>query len=168
MQSGDKDNGGGEDGWLSSIEEQYLQTIGAEPDYERLYQHERDTSQRSVWSSFQESATSIAQLYRGDFFYFWLFNFRHIHSTGLLVSLCVCVCVRPTSRTRRADDETTTTTTTVKLYFVLFFVRHFVLKNAHTFIHRMWCGCGGGGAFIEYLSKSAAAATAQPTHDVRL
>lgn len=76
MQSGDKDNGGGEDGWLSSIEEQYLQTIGAEPDYERLYNHERDTSQRSVWGSFQESATSIAQLYRGK----WNSSFLYAHA----------------------------------------------------------------------------------------
>lgn len=62
MQSGDKDN---EDGWLTSMEEQYLQDIGAEPDYERQYNAERESSMRNVWSSFQESATSIAQLYRG-------------------------------------------------------------------------------------------------------
>lgn len=62
MQSGDKDN---EDGWLTSMEEQYLQDIGAEPDYERQYNTERESSMRNVWSSFQESATSIAQLYRG-------------------------------------------------------------------------------------------------------
>lgn len=62
MQSGDKDN---EDGWLTSMEEQYLQDIGAEPDYERQYNTERESSMRNVWASFQESATSIAQLYRG-------------------------------------------------------------------------------------------------------
>ena len=59
MQSGDN-----EDGWLN-IEEQYLQVIDAEPDYERQYITERENSLRIMWSGFQESATSIAQLYRG-------------------------------------------------------------------------------------------------------
>lgn len=63
MQSGDKDNA--EDGWLAQIEEQYLQAIGAEPDYERQYISEREHTMRNIWGSFQESATSIAQLYRG-------------------------------------------------------------------------------------------------------
>lgn len=62
----DKDSdGGGADGWLAAIEEDYLQSIAAEPDYEHQYAMERDASMRSMWGSFQESATSIAQLYRG-------------------------------------------------------------------------------------------------------
>lgn len=57
--------GDNEDGWLANIEEQYLQAIEAQPDYERQYIHERDTASRNIWASFQESATSIAQLYKG-------------------------------------------------------------------------------------------------------
>lgn len=63
MQSGDKDDD------LATIEEQYLQAIEAEPDHERLYIHERDTYMRNIWGSFQESATSIAQLYRGELWF---------------------------------------------------------------------------------------------------
>lgn len=62
MQSGDKDN---EDGWLACLEEQYLQAIGAEPDYERQYITEREQTISNTWGNFQESATSIAQLYKG-------------------------------------------------------------------------------------------------------
>lgn len=59
MQSGDND-----DSW-ANIEEQYLQSIEAEPDYERQYNNERESSIHKVWSSFQDSATSIAHLYKG-------------------------------------------------------------------------------------------------------
>lgn len=62
MQSNDKDP---EDDWLASIEEEYLASMAAEPDYEGQYISERESSMRGMWSSFQESATSIAQLYRG-------------------------------------------------------------------------------------------------------
>lgn len=60
MQAADND-----DDWIGSYDEQYLQAIDAQPDYERQYLTERDDSIRNVWGSFQESATSIAQLYRG-------------------------------------------------------------------------------------------------------
>lgn len=63
MQSSDND-----DGWLANIEEQYLQAIDAEPDYERQYSDERDSSIQKVWGSFQESATSIALLYKGKYY----------------------------------------------------------------------------------------------------
>lgn len=63
MQSGDND-----DGWLANIEEEYLQAIDGEPDYERQYSNERDSSIQKVWGSFQESATSIALLYKGNNF----------------------------------------------------------------------------------------------------
>lgn len=62
MQSNDKDT---EDGWLASIEDEYLASMAAEPDYETQYITERESSMSGMWSSFQESATSIAQLYRG-------------------------------------------------------------------------------------------------------
>lgn len=63
MQSNEKDI---EDGWLAHIEEEYLASMAAEPDYEGQYISEREASMRGMWSSFQESATSIAQLYRGE------------------------------------------------------------------------------------------------------
>lgn len=63
MQSNDKNS---EDDWLASIEAEYLASMAAEPDYEGQYITEREASMRGMWSSFQESATSIAQLYRGE------------------------------------------------------------------------------------------------------
>lgn len=56
-----------DDGWLVALEDDYVQSIGAEPDYEHQYTMERDASMRAMWTGFQESATSIAQLYRGKF-----------------------------------------------------------------------------------------------------
>lgn len=60
MHSGDN-----EESWLANMEEQYLRAIESEPDYERQYITDKETNLRNMWGSFQESATSIAQLYKG-------------------------------------------------------------------------------------------------------
>jgi len=60
MQSGEN-----EDSWsIANIEEQYIEAIERQPNYETQYLTERDTSIRNIFHNFQESATSIAQLYR--------------------------------------------------------------------------------------------------------
>jgi len=60
MQSNDN-----EEGWsIATIEEECIEAINRQPNYETQYLDERDASIRNLFHSFQESATSIAQLYR--------------------------------------------------------------------------------------------------------
>lgn len=71
MQSNEND-----DSWsIENIEEQYIEDIARQPNYDELYRNERDSSVRNVFHQFQDSATSIAQLYRGkiDIFFFLFF-----------------------------------------------------------------------------------------------
>lgn len=59
-------NGDGDDeAWLTSWEQQCTDSIEQQPDYDGLLITETDTTHRKIWSSFQDSATSIAQLYKG-------------------------------------------------------------------------------------------------------
>lgn len=61
-------NGDGSDEtWLTSWEQQCAESIEEQPDYEPLLITEADNSHRKIWSAFQDSATSIAQLYRDRF-----------------------------------------------------------------------------------------------------
>lgn len=61
MQSNEND-----EAWsIASIEEQCIEDIERQPNYEAQYLSERDASIRNTFHHFQESATSIAQLYRG-------------------------------------------------------------------------------------------------------
>lgn len=58
----------GDDGWAANIEEQYYEAIERQqPNYEAQYLGERDTCIRNLFHNFQESATSIAQLYKGKY-----------------------------------------------------------------------------------------------------
>lgn len=50
--------------WLSGWEQQCADDIEAQPDFEQSLTAESDSSHRKMWSIFQDSATSIAQLYR--------------------------------------------------------------------------------------------------------
>lgn len=60
-----------EEDFFASIEEAHFEAISSQPDYERVYLSERDMALRNCWSSFQESATSIAQLYKGKKWILW-------------------------------------------------------------------------------------------------
>lgn len=53
------------DNWLNSWEQQCAETIENQPDYDQSLAEENEHFQRRVWTSFQDSATAIAQLYRG-------------------------------------------------------------------------------------------------------
>lgn len=50
--------------WATNYEQQCLQQIESEPDYEAQLQSERDLANQKVWFMFQNTATSIAQLYK--------------------------------------------------------------------------------------------------------
>ena len=54
--------------WTSNWEQQCVQHLESEPDYEGQLQSERDLANQKVWFSFENTATSIAQLYKGDKF----------------------------------------------------------------------------------------------------
>lgn len=56
---------GGDESWLNSWEQQCADSIEEEPDYEQSLLTESDSLHTKVWTSFQDSATAIAQLYRG-------------------------------------------------------------------------------------------------------
>lgn len=53
--------------WITNWEEQCVQHVESEPDYEGQLQRERDLVNQKVWITFQNSATAIAQLYKGHF-----------------------------------------------------------------------------------------------------
>jgi len=53
--------------WLASFEQQCYEHIENGPDYEGQLQSERDIANQRNWLSFQNTATAIAQLYRGSF-----------------------------------------------------------------------------------------------------
>lgn len=59
--NGDGDN----ETWLTGWEQECADEIEEQPDYEQTFVTESDNSHRKIWSAFQDSATAIAQLYRG-------------------------------------------------------------------------------------------------------
>lgn len=54
--------------WLNGWEQQCVESIEGQPDYEQSLNAESDNSTTKIWNGFQESATHIAQLYRGKIF----------------------------------------------------------------------------------------------------
>lgn len=60
-------NGDGDsETWLNGWEQQCADEIEEQPDYEQSLITESDNSHRKIWTAFQDSATAIAQLYRGN------------------------------------------------------------------------------------------------------
>ncbi|XP_059618010.1 HUWE1-associated protein modifying stress responses [Phlebotomus argentipes] len=53
-----------EESWIAAIENQYMEAIENQPDFETELIAERDAVIKHVWRSFQESATAVAQLYK--------------------------------------------------------------------------------------------------------
>lgn len=60
--NGDGDN----ETWLTGWEQECADEIEEQPDYEQSFVTEQDSSHRKIWTAFQDSATAIAQLYRGS------------------------------------------------------------------------------------------------------
>lgn len=56
-----------EETWLTNWEKQCTNAIQEQPDYEQQLMAECDSSHTRIWNSFQDSATAVAQLYRGKF-----------------------------------------------------------------------------------------------------
>lgn len=54
--------------WLTGWEQQCADIIEGQPDFEQSLTIEADNSHRKIWTVFQDSATAIAQLYRGKSF----------------------------------------------------------------------------------------------------
>lgn len=81
-------NGEGDgDTWLTGWEQQCANSIEGQPDYEQSLTIEADNSHRKIWTVFQDSATSIAQLYRGIvlfFLYELKFYSDYLHMTFYL------------------------------------------------------------------------------------
>ncbi|XP_026473772.1 UPF0472 protein C16orf72 homolog [Ctenocephalides felis] len=63
-----------DESWLTGWEQQCIEAVQNETDYEEVLNSQTDTVQRNVWSAFQDSATAVAQLYRE----------RHTDVTGAL------------------------------------------------------------------------------------
>lgn len=59
-------NPDGEENWLTGWEQQCISSCDEQPDYEQILIKETDSTHRTVWNTFQDSATAIAQLYRGN------------------------------------------------------------------------------------------------------
>lgn len=67
-----------DESWIEKLEEEYVGSIDSQPNYEHEYMTERDSSIRRVWETFQESATSVTQLYKGKPYYFTIENILFI------------------------------------------------------------------------------------------
>ncbi|KAH9365305.1 hypothetical protein HPB48_018293 [Haemaphysalis longicornis] len=53
------------DSWITNWERQCIEEVERAPDLESQIQNERDTSSQKLWLLFQNSATCVAQLYKG-------------------------------------------------------------------------------------------------------
>lgn len=52
--------------WYSNWEQQCVEAIEAEPDYENQLHNEKELYSQQIWTGFQTTASAIAQLYRGE------------------------------------------------------------------------------------------------------
>ncbi|CAG9829144.1 unnamed protein product [Diabrotica balteata] len=55
---------GGDDNWLTGWEQQCADSLSEQPNFEQNLITESSNYQTRIWSSFQDSATAVAQLYR--------------------------------------------------------------------------------------------------------
>ena len=51
--------------WYSNWEEQCVEALETEPDYETQLHNEKELYSQQMWTSFQTTASAIAQLYKG-------------------------------------------------------------------------------------------------------
>ncbi|CAG2239264.1 HUWE1-associated protein modifying stress responses-like [Mytilus galloprovincialis] len=65
MANEDKDDGSlSPDHWMNSFEEECLEELDSEPNMEDCLRTQREFAQQKLWLQFQNSATSVAQLYK--------------------------------------------------------------------------------------------------------
>ena len=53
------------DNWLNSFEEECIEELHSETNMEEALEKQRELSEQKLWLQFQNSATAIAQLYKG-------------------------------------------------------------------------------------------------------
>lgn len=63
--------------FYSSWEQDCCESIESEPDCESQLHNEKELYSQQMWTSFQTTASAIAQLYKGDYF-FQRFNDMYI------------------------------------------------------------------------------------------
>lgn len=52
--------------WYSNWEQQFVEALESEPDYESQLHNEKEIYSQQMWTKFQTTASAIAQLYKGD------------------------------------------------------------------------------------------------------
>lgn len=52
--------------WYSNWEQQCVEALESEPDYENQLHNEKELYSQQMWTKFQTTASAIAQLYKGD------------------------------------------------------------------------------------------------------
>lgn len=52
--------------WYSNWEQQCVEALESEPDYESQLHNEKELYSQQMWTKFQTTASAIAQLYKGD------------------------------------------------------------------------------------------------------
>lgn len=52
--------------WYSNWEQQCVEALESEPDYESQLHNEKEIYSQQMWTKFQTTASAIAQLYKGD------------------------------------------------------------------------------------------------------
>lgn len=52
--------------WYSNWEQQCVEALESEPDYENQLHNEKEIYSQQMWTKFQTTASAIAQLYKGD------------------------------------------------------------------------------------------------------
>lgn len=88
---------GGEESWLE--EQCHSEINGQNDEYEREFVRERDNNLSTVWGAFQDSATAVAQLYRGKLRLKLQLRMSSCRiypifpSIGFVYGARVCVCV---------------------------------------------------------------------------
>lgn len=56
--------------WYSNWEQQCVEALESEPDYESQLHNEKELYSQQMWTKFQTTASAIAQLYKGDTYTF--------------------------------------------------------------------------------------------------
>lgn len=69
--------------WITNWEQQCVQHLESEPDYEGQLNSERDLATQKAWCYFQNAAASIAQLYKGILF---IFEFKLFYNIFALMN----------------------------------------------------------------------------------
>lgn len=59
------------DNWLNSFEEECIEELHSETNMEEALEKQQELAEQKLWLQFQNSATAIAQLYKGIN---WFFN----------------------------------------------------------------------------------------------